>query len=134
MISEAMIASGATNVDGKWVFNGNPVTIKLFMRQDDPKKESMGELVASELENIGFTIQRDYGDLNKANIVVYGSDPKNLQWQIYTEEFAGSRAFVRYNPIIQAQMYAPWLSRMPGSLNQAIGTIKILHLMKLAKR
>ena len=117
MISEAMIASGATNVDGKWVFNGNPVTIKLFMRQDDPKKESMGELVASELENIGFTIQRDYGDLNKANIVVYGSDPKNLQWQIYTEEFAGSRAFVKYNPIIPAQMYAPWLSRMPGSLN-----------------
>ena len=117
MISEAMIASGATNVYGKWVFNGNPVTIKLFMRQDDPKKESMGELVASQLENIGFTIQRDYGDLNKANIVVYGSDPKNLQWQIYTEEFAGSRAFVKYNPIIPAQMYAPWLSRMPGSLN-----------------
>ena len=117
MISEAMIASGATNVDGKWVFNGNPVTIKLFMRQDDPKKESMGELVASQLENIGFTIQRDYGDLNKANIVVYGSDPKNLQWQLYTEEFAGSRAFVKYNPIIPAQMYAPWLSRMPGSLN-----------------
>ena len=117
MISEAMIASGATNVDGKWVFNGNPVTIKLFMRQDDPKKESMGELVASQLENIGFTIQRDYGDLNKANIVVYGSDPKNLQWQIYTEEFAGTRAFVKYNPIIPAQMYAPWLSRMPGSLN-----------------
>ena len=117
MISEAMIASGATNVDGKWVFNGNPVTIKLFMRQDDPKKESMGELVASQLENIGFTIQRDYGDLNKANIVVYGSDPKNLQWQLYTEEFAGSRAFVKHNPIIPAQMYAPWLSRMPGSLN-----------------
>ena len=55
--------------------------------------------------------------MNKANIVVYGSDPKNLQWQIYTEEFAGSRAFVKYNPIIPAQMYAPWLSRMPGSLN-----------------
>jgi peptide/nickel transport system substrate-binding protein len=117
MISEAMIAAGATNVGGKWIFNGNPVTIKLFMRQDDPKKESMGELVASELEKIGFSIQRDYGDLNKANIVVYGSDPKNLQWQIYTEEFAGSRAFVKYNPIIPAQMYAPWLSRMPGSLN-----------------
>jgi peptide/nickel transport system substrate-binding protein len=117
MISEAMTASGATNVGGKWVFNGNPVTIKLFMRQDDPKKESMGELIASELEKIGFSIQRDYGDLNKANIVVYGSDPKNLQWQIYTEEFAGSRAFVKYNPIIPAQMYAPWLSRMPGSLN-----------------
>jgi peptide/nickel transport system substrate-binding protein len=117
MISDAMIAAGATNSGGRWVFNGNPVTISLFMRQDDPKKVSMGELVASELEKIGFSIQRDYGDLNKANTVVYGSDPKNLQWQIYTEEFAGSRAFVKYNPTIPAQMYAPWLSRMPGSQN-----------------
>lgn len=117
MISDAMIAAGATNSGGRWVFNGNPVTINLFMRQDDPKKVSMGELVASELEKIGFSIQRDYGDLNKANTVVYGSDPKNLQWQIYTEEFAGSRAFVKYNPTIPAQMYAPWLSRMPGSQN-----------------
>ncbi len=117
MISEAMIAAGATNDGGKWTFNGNPVTIKLFMRQDDPKKVSMGELVASELEKIGFSIQRDYGDLNKANTVVYGSDPKNLQWQIYTEEFAGPRAFVKYNPTVPAQMYGPWLSRMPGSQN-----------------
>ncbi|HJU94666.1 MAG TPA: ABC transporter substrate-binding protein, partial [Nitrososphaera sp.] len=117
MISQAMIAAGATNADGRWTFNGDPVTIKLFIRQDDPKKESMGELIASELEKIGFSIQRDYGDLNKANTVVYGSDPKNLQWQIYTEEFAGSRAFVKYNPIIPAQMYAPWLSRMPGYQN-----------------
>jgi peptide/nickel transport system substrate-binding protein len=117
MISEAMIAAGATNDGGKWVFNGNPVSIKLFMRQDDPKKVSMGELVASELEKIGFSIQRDYGDLNKANTVVYGSDPKNLQWQIYTEEFAGPRAFVKYNPAVPAQMYATWLSRMPGSQN-----------------
>jgi peptide/nickel transport system substrate-binding protein len=117
MISEAMIAAGATNDGGKWVFNGNPVSIKLFMRQDDPKKVSMGELVASELEKIGFSIQRDYGDLNKANTVVYGSDPENLQWQIYTEEFAGPRAFVKYNPAVPAQMYATWLSRMPGSQN-----------------
>src|ERR671920_1541631 len=44
MISDAMIAAGATKKGGKWVYNGNPVSIKLFMRQDDPKKESMGEL------------------------------------------------------------------------------------------
>jgi peptide/nickel transport system substrate-binding protein len=117
IISGAMTAAGATNNNGKWEFNGNPVAIKVLIRQDDVHKESMGELMASELEKIGFSIQREYGDLNKANTVVYGSDPKNLQWQIYTEEFAGSRAFVKYNPSIPAQMYAAWFSRMPGSLN-----------------
>jgi peptide/nickel transport system substrate-binding protein len=119
MISEAMIAAGATNQNGKWIYNGNPVTIKVLIRQDDTAKQSMGELVAAELEKIGFTVQRDYGDLNKANVVVYGSDPKSLQWQIYTEEFGGAGAFVRYDPITPGQMYAPWFSRMPGSQNPA---------------
>ncbi len=89
MISEAMTRAGATNQNGKWIFNGNPVTITMLIRQDDNTKKSMGELVAAELEKIGFDVKRDYGDLNKANIVVYGSDPKNLQWEIYTEEIAG---------------------------------------------
>ena len=119
MISGAMTAAGATNNNGKWEFNGSPVTLKVLIRQDDVKKESMGELLASELEKIGFTVQRDYGDLNKANIVVYASDPKNLEWQLYTEEIGGTSAFVKYNPIIPAQMYAPWLSGMPGSQNPA---------------
>lgn len=119
MISEAMTRAGATSQNGKWIFNGNPITITILIRQDDIAKKSMGELVAAELEKIGFTVQRDYGDLNKANALVYGSDPKNLQWEIYTEEIAGTGAFVRHNPIITGQMYAPWFSRMPGSQNPA---------------
>jgi peptide/nickel transport system substrate-binding protein len=118
-ISSAMTAAGATNNNGKWEFNGSPIIIKILIRQDDVKKESMGELVASELEKIGFTVLRDYGDLNKANTVVYASDPKNLQWQLYTEELGGPSVFVKYNPIVPAQMYAPWMSRMPGSQNPA---------------
>ena len=119
MISGAMNAAGATNNNGKWQFNGSPVTVNVLIRQDDVKKQSMGELLASELEKIGFNVQRDYGDLNKANTVVYASDPKNLEWQLYTEEMGGTSAFVKYNPIIPAQMYAPWLSAMPGSQNPA---------------
>ncbi|HEV3433193.1 MAG TPA: ABC transporter substrate-binding protein [Nitrososphaera sp.] len=118
-ISSAMTAAGAINNNGKWEFNGGPVTVKILIRQDDVKKESMGELLASELEKIGFTVLRDYGDLNKANTVVYASDPKNLQWQLYTEELGGPSVFVKYNPIVPAQMYAPWMSRMPGSQNPA---------------
>ncbi|MFL6479517.1 MAG: ABC transporter substrate-binding protein [Nitrososphaera sp.] len=119
IISGVLSNAGATNEGGKWIFHGNPVTIKVLIRQDDAKKQSMGELLASELEKIGFSVQRDYGDLNKANVVVYGSDPKSLQWQIYTEEIGGTSAFVKYNPITAGQMYAPWLSGMPGSQNPA---------------
>jgi peptide/nickel transport system substrate-binding protein len=117
MISKAMIDAGATKENNKWTFNGSPVTVKIMIRQDDAPRRSMGEIVASELEKIGFTVQKEYGDLNKANTVVYGSDPQDQEWHIYTEGFAGTAVFVKYNPIIPAQMYAPWLSRMPGALN-----------------
>ena len=72
MISGPLIAAGATNEGGRWTFNGNPITVKVLIRQDDVRKESMGQLIASESEKIGFSIQREYGDLNKANTVVYG--------------------------------------------------------------
>jgi peptide/nickel transport system substrate-binding protein len=117
IISREMIAGGATMSGGKWTFNGSPVTISIVIRQDDSARKSMGELMSSELEKIGFTVQRDFGDLNKANALVYGSDPGDLQWHMYTEGFAGTAAFVQYNPVIPAQMYAPWYTRMPGAMN-----------------
>ncbi|HXG07841.1 MAG TPA: ABC transporter substrate-binding protein, partial [Nitrososphaera sp.] len=119
MISEALIGAGATKESGKWMYAGNPITIKMMIRQDDAPRASMGELLASQLEQIGFTVQKDYGDLNKANTIVYGSDPADLQWHIYTESFAGTSVFVKYNPVVPGQMYAPWFGRMPGSQNPA---------------
>lgn len=117
MISDAMTTAGATNEDGKWMFNSKPVTIKMLIRLDDAQRKSLGEIVASELETIGFTVEKEFGDLNKANTVAYGSDPQDFQWHIYTEGFAGTSVFVKYNPTIPAQMYAPWFGRMPGSQN-----------------
>lgn len=133
IISKAMIESGATLQGGKWMFNGNPVTISIVIRQDDSARKSMGELMASELEKIGFSVQRDFGDLNKANAVVYGSDPADLQWHMYTEGFAGTAAFVKYNPVVPAQMYAPWYTRMPGSQNPDFWNYENSTLDKLSQ-
>jgi hypothetical protein len=73
----AMIEAGATKEDGKWTYNGSPVVVRMMIRQDDAPRKSMGEIVASELEKVGFTVQKEYGDLNKANTVVYGSNPQD---------------------------------------------------------
>jgi peptide/nickel transport system substrate-binding protein len=117
MISDAMTGAGALKQAGKWTYSNNPVIIKMLIRQDDATRKSLGEIVASELEKIGFTVQKEYGDLNKATTVVYGTDPKELQWHIYTEGFAGTSVFVEYNPVVPAQMYGPWFGRMPGGQN-----------------
>jgi peptide/nickel transport system substrate-binding protein len=117
LISDTLVKEGAVNQGGKWFFRGNPITVKILIRSDDQQRLSMGELVSSELQNAGFTVLQDFGDLNKANSIVYGSDPQDFQWQVYTEAYAGPSAFVKYNPTIPSQMYAPYFGNMPGAQN-----------------
>ena len=113
MISNALKEKGATKSNGKWEINHKPIEITIFIRSDDPVRKSIGEILASELEKIGFIVKKDFGDLNKAFVVVYGSDPAEMKWNLYTEGWARS-AFVKYDSVGLAQMYAPWFSNMPG--------------------
>ncbi len=119
MISDALTTSGAVKENEKWIYKGNPITIKIFIRSDDPLRNSIGEAISSDLENIGFTVEKIFGDLSRAQLDVYGSNPQDFKWQIYTEAYAGTAAFVAYNPTVPAQMYAPWYSNMPGRGNAA---------------
>jgi peptide/nickel transport system substrate-binding protein len=113
MISEALVANGAEKIDGLWSINGKPIEITIFIRSDDTVRKSIGELISSELQKIGFIVNKDFGDLNKAFVIVYGSNPADVKWHLYTEGWASS-AFVRYDSIGLAQMYSPWFSNMPG--------------------
>ena len=113
IISKSMIERGALKVDDKWTMNGKQVEIRIFIRSDDPVRKSIGEILSVELENIGFTVKKDYGDLNKAFVVVYGSNPADMNWNLYTEGW-GRSSFVKYDSIGLGQMYSPWFSNMPG--------------------
>lgn len=117
MIADALTKIGAKKIDGKWTYDRKPIQITFFIRNDDPVRKSIGEIISAELEKIGFIVNKDFGDLNKAFVVVYGSDPAELRWSLYTEGYAGRSAFVRYDQVGLAQMYAPWFSNMPGFNN-----------------
>jgi peptide/nickel transport system substrate-binding protein len=117
MISEALMAAGASKENGRWMYGGKQIEIKLLTRLDDTPRRLIGDDLAAKLESIGFLVQKDYGDLSKANTVIYGTNPQDHQWHVYTEGFAGTSVFVKYNPVTPAQMYAPWYGRMPGYQN-----------------
>jgi len=112
-ITRVLDEKGAKKVGEKWLMDDNPIEITIFIRSDDPVRKSIGEILSVELEKIGFTVKKDFGDLNKAFVVVYGSNPADLKWSLYTEGWASS-AFVRYDSIGLGQMYSPWFSNMPG--------------------
>ncbi|MDH3676955.1 MAG: ABC transporter substrate-binding protein [Nitrosopumilus sp.] len=113
IITKQLNDRGATKVNEKWEIDGTPIEITFFIRSDDPVRKSIGEILASELERIGFTVKKDFGDLNKAFVVVYGSNPADLKWNLYTEGW-GRSAFVKYDSVGLGQMYSPWFSNMPG--------------------
>ena len=113
IISKAMESMGAEKNGNNWTYQNLPINIKIFIRSDDPVRKSIGELLAKELTDSGFQVQKDYGDLNKAFVLVYGSNPAELKWNIYTEGW-GRSAFVRYDSVGLSQMYSPWFSNMPG--------------------
>ena len=116
IITEQLESSGAQKINGIWHYDDAPITITFFIRSDDPARKAIGEILSSNLESIGFVIEKEFGDLNKAFVVVYGSDPAEQKWHIYTEGW-GSSGFTRYDSVALAQMYAPWFSNMPGNNN-----------------
>ena len=113
IISRALSEEGANKNENKWQMNGKPIEVIIFIRSDDPVRKSIGEILAVELEKVGFAVKKDFGDLNKAFVVVYGSNPSDVKWSLYTEGW-GRSAFVRYDSVGLGQMYSPWFSNMPG--------------------
>ena len=113
IISNKLTEEGAIKVGETWQIDSKPIQITIFIRSDDPVRKSIGEVLATELERIGFIVKKDFGDLNKAFVVVYGSNPSDLKWNLYTEAW-GRSVFVRYDSSGLSQMYSPWFSNMPG--------------------
>ncbi|MEM2923417.1 MAG: ABC transporter substrate-binding protein [Candidatus Nitrosocaldus sp.] len=134
MVSKALMDAGAVKrADGKWYYNDKSIEVKFFIRGDDPRRKTLGEIIASDLERLGFSVERIYGDLNKAFNEVYGSDPKELRWHLYTEGW-GRSAFTRYDTSLAAQMYAPWFANMPGFKNTAFWNYENKELDDLTER
>src|SRR3990172_7409897 len=92
MISKALTDAGAKKIDGKWTFDNKEIELIAFIRSDDPVRKSIGEILSSELEKIGFKVIKDFGDLNKAFVNVYGSNPSDIKWSFYTEGWGGRSA------------------------------------------
>ncbi len=83
VITERMEALGAEMVDGKWTYNGEPITIIFLIRTEDERTQ-IGDYVANQLEELGFTVDRQYKNRTEASPIWYSSEPAEGQWHVYT--------------------------------------------------
>jgi peptide/nickel transport system substrate-binding protein len=83
IIFEEMKKLGAEYRDGKWYYKGKEVVIKFLIRVEDARK-AIGDYVATQLEKLGFTVERMYKTGREASPIWLRGDPAKGEWHIYT--------------------------------------------------
>ena len=85
VISEEMELLGAEMVDGKWTYEGEEVELIFLIRTDsDGTRRPIGDYVASQLESIGFAVDRQYKTASEASPLWVLGDPQDGLWHLYT--------------------------------------------------
>lgn len=83
IIESEMKKMGAELVGGKWYFKGKPVTIHFIIRVEDARK-AIGDYIATQLEKMGFTVDRMYKTSREASPLWIRGDPAEGKWHLYT--------------------------------------------------
>lgn len=104
VVDEEMPNLGAElGADGKWQFNGKPVTIIGLIRTEDARKE-IGNYFANQLEALGFTVDRQEKTSVDAAPIWQEDDPANCKFGFYTAGWGApaiqvdeGNMFVQYN-------------------------------------
>ncbi|HDI86396.1 MAG TPA: CGP-CTERM sorting domain-containing protein, partial [Candidatus Korarchaeota archaeon] len=125
MINEAMEKAAAqlggrlTKIEDRtapagywWAFDGEPVTVKFFIRIEDERHEE-GLYVANQIEKAGIKVERIEANFLKCIYTVYLTDPRDYEWNLYTAGW-GSTGANKYVEGDVAWFYAPWYGWMPA--------------------
>lgn len=83
VITKEMAKLGAQLINQGWQYRGKPVQIILLIRTEDQRRE-IGDYLATLLENIGFTVDRQYKTAAESSPIWIGGNPADGRWHIYT--------------------------------------------------
>ena len=83
LIGAEMAKLGASQSGGKWMYEGAPVEISVLIRTEDERRQ-IGDYVASQLEDIGFTVIRDYKTAGEASPIWMRGNPADGKFHVYT--------------------------------------------------
>jgi peptide/nickel transport system substrate-binding protein len=83
VITEEMTALGAELVGGLWQYEGEPVEIILLIRTEDERLQ-IGDYLGNQLEEVGFTVVRDYKTAGEASPIWISGNPADGLFHVYT--------------------------------------------------
>ncbi len=110
IITPEMEAMGAELVDGKWTFNGEPITLIGLIRIEDTRLE-IGNYFANQMEELGFEVERVERTSGELSTIWIQSNPAECLWNWYTGAWSQS-VIARESPFAFEQYYTdrvlPW--------------------------
>jgi len=112
VITDVLTKVGAQKIGGKWVYNGQPIVLNFIIRQEDERRD-IGYTFSSELKKLGFDVKEMEMQFAQAINIIYGTDPAEFQWHIYTAGW-GKSGIDRYDSGTISQFCASWYGYMPG--------------------
>ena len=74
---------GATLENDVWTFNGEPITLIFLIRSEDTRL-AIGGYVATQLEELGFTVERVERTSGELSPIWNAGDPTLCEWHLYT--------------------------------------------------
>lgn len=83
VIGSELEAMGAYRRNGRWVYDGQPIEIRILIRTEDARGQ-VGDYIANLLEDTGFVVQRLYRRAEEASRVWISGDPISGEWHLYT--------------------------------------------------
>ncbi len=90
VIHTEMTQLGATWTNDHWYYHGEPIVLIFLIRRDgDGNRIPIGDYIADQLEDIGFTIDRQYLTSGQAAPIWINSNPADGFWHMYTAAWTG---------------------------------------------
>jgi peptide/nickel transport system substrate-binding protein len=83
VFTEEMQKLGATLEDGQWQYQGEPVRLIFLIRTEDERR-GVGDYLATLLEDLGFTVDRQYKTAAEASPIWASREPGEGNWHLYT--------------------------------------------------
>lgn len=91
IIDAELQGMGVTIEGGKYMLDGEPVKVVFLIRNDgDLTRKAWGNYLADQMEQIGFTVERQEGTGGDLGPIWIGGDPSDGEWHMYTGGWGAS--------------------------------------------
>ncbi len=113
IINKTLTKLNIKKINGFWNYNNETIKIKIIFINNDEIRYAYALHISNVLKNLGFEIENVTLNSNEAKNMIYNTDPKELKWNLYIEEWIFAEN-LRYSEFKVAQFYASWYGFMPG--------------------